>query len=209
MDTRIPASNAFYDQIDPNTHDSPYDSTTPFFMLTQPPPSTSPERQSRPSTPTHPPLRLSPPSTPRRNRSIRTCSSALRLDAPRPDDDAARRRRPRRVRARAPAAHPDPHPSSTGRGDHPCDPGRGFASVSSILPHVFPPPLCAIRTPFPPLPQKFRFLAQKIGFGIFSLPAWAAPRFPDYRRRPRLGWTLRIASLLCGGQASMLRGETP
>ena len=44
MDTRIPASNAFYDQIDPDTHDSPYDSTTPFFMLTQPPPSTSPER---------------------------------------------------------------------------------------------------------------------------------------------------------------------
>ena len=31
MDTRIPASNAFYDQIDPDTHDSPYDSTTPLF----------------------------------------------------------------------------------------------------------------------------------------------------------------------------------
>ena len=31
MDTRIPAANAFYDQIDPDTHDSPYDSTTPFF----------------------------------------------------------------------------------------------------------------------------------------------------------------------------------
>jgi len=45
--------------------------------------------------------------------------------------------------------------------------------------------------------------------GIFPLPAWAAPRFPDYRRRPRLGWTLRIASLLSGGEASMLRGETP
>ena len=44
MDTHIPAANTLYDQIDPDTHDSPYDSTTPFFMLTQPPPSTSPER---------------------------------------------------------------------------------------------------------------------------------------------------------------------
>ena len=47
----------------------------PFFILTQPPPSTSPERQSRPSTPTHPSSRLSPPSTPRRTRLIRACSS--------------------------------------------------------------------------------------------------------------------------------------
>ena len=209
MDTRIPAANAFYDQIDPDTHDSPYDSTTLFSCSRRRRRRRPRKGQSRPSTPTHPSSRLSPPSTPRRTRSIRACSSALRLDAPRPDDDAARRRRPRRVLARAPAAHPDPHPSSTGRGDRPCDPGRGFASVSSILPHVFPPPLCAIRTPFFPLPQKFWFLAQKFGFGIFSLPAWTAPRFPDYRRRPRLGWTLRIASLLCGGQASMLRGETP
>ena len=33
MDTRIPAANAFYDQIDPDTHDSPYDSTTPLLQL--------------------------------------------------------------------------------------------------------------------------------------------------------------------------------
>lgn len=35
MDTRIPASNAFYDQIDPDTHDSPYDSTTPLFSCSR------------------------------------------------------------------------------------------------------------------------------------------------------------------------------
>ena len=45
MDTRIPIANAFYDQIDLDTHDSPYVRLDdPVFMLTQPPPSTSPER---------------------------------------------------------------------------------------------------------------------------------------------------------------------
>ena len=45
MNTHTPAANAFYDQIDPDTHDSPYVRLDdPVFMLTQPPPSTSPER---------------------------------------------------------------------------------------------------------------------------------------------------------------------
>ena len=185
----------------------------PFFMLTQPPPSTSPERQSRPSTPTHPSSRLSPPSTPRRTRLIRACSSLYDSTLP------ALTPTPRAVDD--PGAYEPALPLHILTHIHHLQAGEiALATPAAALRlclayscTCFPLPCMPSGLHFSPPRKMFRLEGfqhkNESKCGIFPLPAWAAPRFPDYRRRPRLGWTLRIASLLCGGQASMLRGETP